>query len=151
MEEHTVTWMSMETVESFTSATSSGDIVDKINADPDKYRKIARESEAGRIFVVENGVVGPDNGKLIYEALQDHKIPSARVIFQNLPKMAAGVDTNQDFYLYNKNLIFNEIKNGYPTINIVATMANVGDVTRQIDGKYVKVIMGPGKAVHQSA
>ena len=151
MEEQTVTWMNMETVDSFTSTESSGDIVDKINADPDKYRKIARESEAGRIFVVENGVAGPENGKLIYEALQDNKIPSARVIFQNLPKMAAGVDTNLDFYLYNKNLIFNEIKNGYPTVNIVATMANVGDVTRQIGGKYVKVIMGPGEAVHQSA
>ncbi len=144
-----VNGVTTETQGGFPRGNPVATIVTDIQTNPAKYSESAANAYGGRILVLENQVAG-EVAKSIDETLGDQGIGHYRLILQNQPKMIPGVDSILDMLVYNKNQILTAAKE-YPRMKIVATMANVGDVTRQIGGRYVTVIMGPGEAVHQSA
>ena len=104
-----VNWLGMNPVDTYPQPTEVINLIDDIHKNSDKYRKAAAEAPHGKLFVIENIVAGPDMGIGVHEALYDIGVPTERLIFLNLPKTAPGVDTILDYYLYNKNLILEEI------------------------------------------
>ena len=71
-------------------------LIDRIQADPDKYQNVK--------YVIENMQSG-ELAKGVEEALNDLGIDSERVVFTNFPKSLDGVDTIPDVLEYNKGLV----------------------------------------------
>ncbi|WP_421908168.1 metal ABC transporter substrate-binding protein [Methanolacinia petrolearia] len=71
-------------------------LVDRIQADPEKYANVK--------YVIENMQSG-ELAKGVEEALNDLGIDAERVIFTNFPKSLDGVDTIPDVLEYNKGLV----------------------------------------------
>jgi len=71
-------------------------LVDRIQADPEKYQNVK--------YVIENMQSG-ELAKGVEEALNDLGIPAERVIFTNFPKSLSGVDSIPDVLEYNKELV----------------------------------------------
>ena len=74
-------------------------LIDRIQADPDKYRNVK--------YVIENMQSG-ELAKGVEEALNDLGIDSERVVFTNFPKSLDGVDSIPDVLEYNKGLVMPE-------------------------------------------
>lgn len=74
-------------------------LVDRIQADPEKYRNVK--------YVIENMQSG-ELAKGVEEALNDLGIDAERVIFTNFPKSLSGVDSIPDVLVYNKELVMAE-------------------------------------------
>ena len=74
-------------------------LVDRIQADPEKYANVK--------YVIENMQSG-ELAKGVEEALNDLGIDAERVIFTNFPKSLDGVDTIPDVLEYNKGLVMDE-------------------------------------------
>lgn len=116
------TWLGMHVISSYPNPDTVQAIVDDIHANPAKYLKITEEAKCGKIFVIENIVAGQDIGKSIHEALADENIPCERVIFLNLPKSAAGIDSILEYYAYNKALITENINSTTQTQSPLAAI-----------------------------
>lgn len=126
-------------------------LINDIHARPDFYKNVADNSKTGIILVVDNAVASPDIAKGIHEALIDENIPSKRIILQNQPKMEPNVDTNIDFYIYNKNKILQTLPEipGLTHLSVVTTMPSVFDVVKIVGGNKVTAIyILPAVGVH---